>query len=139
MNEQYEIHPSNSQAILLLLLLALAAITALICIDSKLLSLIYLGAVLLLTVTEIRHTRQAEVMRLILNIGDESIILEQGGQPYFYVKYKVYPTRWFAILKLFDQQKTKTLILNPERFKSPQAYRSCRYRLLELERVAHAA
>ncbi|TNF89862.1 MAG: hypothetical protein EP300_04455 [Gammaproteobacteria bacterium] len=70
---------------------------------------------------------------LMLDASRASIALEQGGQPYFYVKYKVYATRWFAILKLIDKRKTRTLILHPERFDSIQSYRQLRFALTRLE------
>jgi hypothetical protein len=62
----------------------------------------------------------------------------QGKQPYFYTKYKVYQTRWFAILKLVDTDKSRTLILNSDCFNSIQAYQQLRYQLCKMERTGAA-
>jgi hypothetical protein len=74
-----------------------------------------------------------EIIKLRLDPNSEAVELEQGGQPYFYSKNKVYQTRWFAILKLVNEQKSRTLILNPDRFKSIQCYRQMRYLLRKME------
>lgn len=80
-----------------------------------------------------RLLRQGEVS-LILNPGNATIELEQGGQPYFFSKYKVYATRWFAILKLIDKQNSRTLILNPDSFNSKRTYRQLRFVLQTMSR-----
>ena len=61
------------------------------------------------------------------------IALERAGQPYFFSKYKVYPTRWFAILKLEDTQQNRTLFLRPDRFTSLRSYQDCRFALRQME------
>ena len=61
------------------------------------------------------------------------ILVERSGQPYFFAKYKVYPTRWFAILKLVDSQQNRTLFLKPDRFASARSYRDCRFTLRRME------
>ncbi len=70
---------------------------------------------------------------LTLDAQGSRIALEQAGQPYFFTKYKVYPTRWFAILKLNDSRKTRTILLTPNRFDSPQRYHDCRFTLRQME------
>lgn len=95
-----------------------------------------LGGVTLVGLLALRETRQLlqqEIISLKLNLSENMIELEQGGQPYFYCKYKVYATRWFAILKLIDKRKTRTLILNPDRFDSIQSYRQLRYALHQMD------
>jgi len=97
-----------------------------------------LGGLVLVGLLALRETRQLirqEVIRLKVNRREASIELEQGGQPYFYGKYKVYATRWFAILKLIDKRKTRTLILNPDRCNSIQSYRQLRYALQQMDQA----
>lgn len=89
----------------------------------------------LLALREARQLIRQGIIRLRLNPSETSIELEQGGQPYFYGKYKVYATRWFAILKLIDKHKTRTLILNPDRCNSIQSYRQLRYALLQMNQA----
>ena len=95
-----------------------------------------LAAVCLIALLAWRETGQLirqGTVTLMLNPGTVPITLQQGGQPYFYVKYKVYATRWFAILKLIDKRKTRILILHPERFDSIQSYRQLRFALIRVE------
>ena len=84
---------------------------------------------------EYRQLIQQGNIRLRMLPGRVCIELQQGGQPYFYFKYKVYQTRWFAILKLIDTRNTRTLILNSDCFASIENYRRCRYDLRRLERA----
>ena len=84
---------------------------------------------------EYRRLIQQGNIRLRMLPGRACIELQQGRQPYFYFKYKVYQTRWFAILKLIDTQNSRTLILNSDCFASIENYRRCRYDLRRLERV----
>ena len=61
-----------------------------------------------------------------------AIELSNSEQPHFFTKYKVYETRWFAILKLIDRQHSRTLILNPDSFETAESYRRCRFQLRQL-------
>ena len=84
-----------------------------------------------------RLIRQGNI-RLRVDPLRPGIEFEQFGQPYLFCKYKVYQTRWFAILKLIDHRKGRTLILHPGSFSNPESYRGLRYDLRRLERD-HAA
>lgn len=137
MHKQFEIFPSRLQLGQQLALLTLAAAIALVYVESLLLQSIYLSAILLLAVGEIQSMRRARPMQLRLNQSTVSLALGQGDQPYFYIKYKVYRTRWFAILKLIDRHKNRTLILYSDSFNSPQAYLDCRFLLGQLEPPTH--
>jgi len=94
-----------------------------------------LALVGLLALRESGQLMRQDIIGLKLNPNQNSIELEQDGQPYFYGKYKVYATRWFAILKLIDKRKTRTLILNPDRCNSIQSYRQLRYALQQMEQA----
>ena len=135
MQKYYEIRPSNSQLVFLLAGHALVAITIIFYLEPGLLKLAALALVLLLAVTESRYLIQQEIIKLRLDPKGKTVEFEQGGQPYFYSKNKVYQTRWFAILRLVNEQKSRTLILNPDRFNSIQSYRSLRYRLRHREHL----
>ena len=92
-----------------------------------------MALVFLLAIHESRCLIQQGIIKLRVDPVTASIELEQGGQPYFYRKYKVHPTRWFAILKLIDEVKPRILILIPDRFNSKQSYRQLRYLLRRME------
>ena len=97
-----------------------------------------LAAVCLLAVYQSRCLIQQEIIKLGLDPGSKLIEFKQGKQPYIYSKYKVYQTRWFAILKLVDTDKTRTLILNPDCFKSLEKYQQLRYQLRKMEQAGAA-
>lgn len=132
MHEYYEIHPAKSQLVVLLVSQGLAAVAIIFYLQPLLLKMILLAILLLLAIFESRCLIRQEIINLHLNRGDASIEFEQGGQPYFYRKNKVYETRWFAILKLDDEDKSRTLILNPDRFNSIQCYQRLRYSLRKM-------
>ena len=133
MQKYYEIQPSKSQLVCLLAGHGLVAVVIIFYLEPGLLKLSTLALVLLLTVTESRYLIRQEIIKLCLDPKGEAIELEQGGQPYFYSKNKVYQTRWFAILKLVNEHNSRTLILNPDCFKSIQSYRQMRYLLRKME------
>ena len=133
MQEYYEIRPSRSQLIFILFGHGLAAVTITCYLQPVWLKLLGLAFVLLSAVRESRCLIRQEIIKLRLNPGEATIELEQGGQPYFYCKNKVYETRWFAILKLINEHKSRTLILNPDCFNSIQSYQRMRYDLRKME------
>lgn len=71
----------------------------------------------------------------VLSIDESQALIGLGdhGQPYFYAKYKVYACRWFAILKLVDKHRPRTLILSFDSVENPKNYRRLRHALLALE------
>jgi hypothetical protein len=133
LQKYYEIRPSKSQLVFLLVGHGLVAVVIIFYLQPGLLQLASLALVLLLAVTESRYLIRQEIIKLRLDPKGEAVEFEQGGQPYFYSKNKVYQTRWFAILKLVNEHKSRTLILNPDRFKSIQCYRQMRYLLRKME------
>ena len=133
MQKYYEIRPSKSQLVFLLAGHGLVAVVIIFYLQPGLLQLASLALVLLLSVTESRYLIRQGIIKLRLDPKGEAVEFEQGGQPYFYSKNKVYQTRWFAILKLVNEHKSRTLILNPDRFKSIQTYRQMRYLLRKIE------
>ncbi len=135
MQEYYEIKPSKSQLAFLLVGHGLVAVAIIFYQPSGLLKLGALALVALLAVHESRCLIRQEIIKLRFDSSAASVELEQGGQPYFYSKNKVYATRWFAILKLINERNSRTLILNPDRFNSIHCYRSLRYRLCHREHL----
>lgn len=135
MQEYYEIKPSKSQLVLILVIHGLVAVTIIIYQQPGLIKLSALMLVMLLAVQECMSLMRQEIIKLRFDSRGASIELEQGGQPYFYSKNKVYQTRWFAILKLINEQNSRTLILIPDRFNSIQCYRGLRYRLCQREHL----
>jgi hypothetical protein len=133
LQKYYEIRPSKSQLVFLLAGHGLVAVVIIFYLQPGLLQLASLALVLLLSVTESRYLIRQGIIKLRLDPKGEAVEFEQGGQPYFYSKNKVYQTRWFAILKLVNEHKSRTLILNPDRFKSIQTYRQMRYLLRKIE------
>jgi hypothetical protein len=131
----YEIRPSTSQRNFLLASHALAAAAIYFYLEPALLMLSALAAVCLLAIYESRCLIQQEIIKLGFDPVAKLIELGQGKQPYIFSKYKVYQTRWFAILKLVDTDKSRTLILNPDCFTSLETYQQLRYQLRKMEQV----
>lgn len=131
--EYFEIYPSRSQLGLLIcanLTLAIAVAAYVEPVEIKWPALVL---ILLLGISE--SLQEFRLGRLLLHCdpGNRRIALQRGEQPYFYCKYKVYATRWFAILKLIENDKCRTLILNPDRFDSASRYHRLRYLLQRTE------
>jgi hypothetical protein len=132
MQQYHQVKPSRSQCILLLLAHFVAAAVIYFYLATPFLKWAGMAAMAVSALIECRRLIQHGNMRLRVLPQRASIELEQGGQPYFYFKYKVYETRWFAILKLIDTDTHRTLILNPDCFQSLESYRRCRYDLRHL-------
>ena len=107
-------------------------------LDDRWLQACAIAAIAIAACLEYRRLIRQENIRLRVDPARRGIVLEQSGQPYFFGKYKVYQSRWFAILKLIDPRSGRTLILNPGSFDSPENYRRLRFDLRRLERD-HAA
>ncbi|MDC1288063.1 hypothetical protein N8198_09275 [Gammaproteobacteria bacterium] len=134
MQEYYEVSPSRSQLIFLLAGHLLGAIAIYFYLSPVFLKWTALAALAVAGFIESRRLIQHDIILLRINLARTSIEVQHLGQPYFYSKYKVYQTRWFAILKLIDQQANRTLILNSDCFTSIDNYRRLRFDLRCLER-----
>jgi len=133
MQRYHQLKVSRSQRVLLLAAYLLAAGTVYFCLSADFLKWPLLAALAVSAAVEHRRLIRLGNLRLGVNPEREIIELQQAEQPYFYFKYKVYQTRWFAILKLTNEQTRRTLILNPDCFQSRECYRECRYDLRRLE------
>ena len=87
----------------------------------------------LLGIQNFRRLMRAPDQQISLFPARGQLALEARGQTHFYDKYKVYPARWFAILKLIDTGNNRTLFLNPARFESDSAWRGFRRDLSSME------
>jgi len=134
LDEYYEIRSSKSQLVLLFISHALAAGAIYFYLQSLLLTVSGMALVCLSAFHESRSLIRQENITLGVSLKNASIEIREAGQPYFYAKNKVYQTRWFAILKLVDGRKSRTLILNPDRFSSHCSYQRLRFLLRDLER-----
>lgn len=135
MNEQFEIKASAEQSIFIYFLYCLGLIAALIFVSSTLSLLLVLGLLLLAALYDFKHRHEQQPLSLRFNSRRNLIELEQGGQPQIYNKYKVYTTRWFAILRLSGKRKQRSLLLNSDRFKSVEAYQDFRFKLKSMEQL----
>lgn len=135
MQQYFEIYPAARHPGLILAGHGLVAVAIAVYVEPVAMMLGGLTLAGLLALRETSQSMRQEIIALKLNPRDASIELEQGGQPYFYGKYKVYATRWFAILKLIDKRKTRTLILNPDRCNSIQSYHQLRYALRQMDQA----
>ena len=133
MQEYFVIRTSRAQ--LALLVAAHCLLVAAIAVYVEPLTL-KLPAMMLLGLLGLRESlRLARQRRLLLHCNPRTaeIALQCGEQPYFYAKNKVYATRWFAILKLVNDDDYRTLILDPDCFDSAASYHRLRYLLCRLE------
>ncbi len=135
---EFRLGESRLQHTAMLAIHALAAMMVMAYVDASLLKYALLGLLPLLAWHESGRIRRARDVKLALNMQAGTIRLEQGDQPYFFSKYKVYQTRWFAILSLVDQRHRRTLCLDPHRFQSSASYRHCRFLLRQMERSGAA-
>jgi hypothetical protein len=134
LQDYFAIHPSRTQLVLLLVGHGLLALAVAAYVEPATISLPAGALILLLGVHESRRESRHGSVVLHCDLQSGRIALQCGEQPYFYRKYKVYATRWFAILKLIDNDKCRTLILNSDRFDSASSYHRLRYLLRRLER-----
>ena len=132
MQYYFELRRSRTEWLAVCFMLGVAALVALVYLNPGLVQSIYLLAIAMLGIGEYRCASQMRVEYLILDRDRCGTASDPSQQPYFYYKYKVYPCRWFAILKLYDRHINRTEILFPDRFKSLQAYQQCRYLLTRL-------
>ena len=139
MIETFEIHASRVQLILLACCYCIASLVIFTYVDDVIIQVSGTILCVLLGLSECDRLRNEKIIQLRLNPADNSIVLEQGGQPYFFGKNKVYRTRWFAILRLVGKAENRTLFLNSDRFKTVQHYQAIRYSLLQMEPVVNVA
>ncbi len=129
MREYYELHPSPSQFAILLIAHAIVGLAAWAYLEPGWETSASVMLAGLLALRESRQFLGQGIVNLDVDGPDSPVAIEQDGQPYIYVKYKVYATRWFAILKLIDKGNNRTVILNPDRFESKQSYQRLRHAL----------
>ncbi len=129
MHEYHELKVSRSLLFILAACLLPAALIIYFYFFAGLLKWASMAALCLYALCQYRRLIQHEIIRLRVIPGNATIEFIQGGQPYFFCKYKVYETRWFAILRLIDKHNCRTLILNPDSFKSLQSYRLLRHQI----------
>ena len=134
MQEYFEIRPSRVQLGLLIAWHCLLAAAVALYVDPVTPKLAAVSLIGLLGIRETSLLARQRKLLLHCNPRTAQIELQCGAQPYFFSKYKVYATRWFAILKLMDKDLNMTLLLNPDRFDSVESYRRLRYLLRCLER-----
>ena len=114
---------------------AIAAITIYFCFPAGLIKWSALAGLCLYAACEYRRLIRQGNIRLRVNPARSGIEIEMPGQPYFFCKYKVYQSRWFAILKLMDRHNNRSLVLMPDSFESLSGYRRLRHQLNRLERI----
>lgn len=134
MQQHFEIHASPAWLGLTLAGHVLLALAIIAYVEPMAMMLGGLLAVGLLAGREYRSLSRQRTISLTVNPHNATIGLQQGGQTYFFGKYKVYATRWFAILKLIDEHNYRALILIPDRFDSIQSYRRLRFALQTMDR-----
>ena len=131
MQEYYRIHPSRVLFGLSLAAHGLIALAISVYVDSNPLKYGGMALVLLFAWRECAGWIRQRSFSLGFDPHSQSITLVRAGQPYFQGKYKVYPNRWFAILKLIDKPKNRTLILHRLRFDTDRSYRHLRFALAQ--------
>lgn len=133
MQHYHQIGTSRSQQLMQLFVHLLAAIAIYFYLTPVFLKCTALAALALSAFIDYRRLIRHEIIRVRVDRRQARIEIQQGGQSYFYTKYKVYQTRWFAILKLIDEPNNRTLILNSDCFPSTESYRQLRFDLQRLE------
>ena len=139
MIEHFEIRASQHQARFLIFMYSLSGIAVIAYAEPGLLRLAILGLLVLLAALELGSLRRQDSIRLGLNPGTSLIELEREGVPQIYDKYKVYTTRWFAILQLQNEHNNRSLLLNSDRFDSDEDYQDFRFVIQKMERASNVA
>jgi hypothetical protein len=133
MQNYHQIGTSRSQQVVQLFVHLLAAIAIYFYLTPAFLKCSALAALALSAFIDYRRLIRHDIIRVRVDRRQARIEIQQGGQSYFYAKYKVYQTRWFAILRLIDEPNNRTLILNSDCFPSTESYRQLRFDLQRLE------
>ena len=133
MQHYYQVGTSKSQLIFLLAVHLLGIFTIYFYLTPLFLKCVAMAGLGLSAIVEYRYLIQHDIIQLRVNKLRAAIEILRDGKPYFYCKYKVYQTRWFAILKLIDQASSETLILNSDSFSSNDCYRRFRFDLRQLD------
>ncbi|MBT8144089.1 MAG: hypothetical protein KJO55_05265, partial [Gammaproteobacteria bacterium] len=100
MRHYFRLSRSRTELYAIYWLLGFAAVLAVVYLQPGLVQCIHLLALVLLAVAETRRCRSSRPEYLCIDGDRCGIVADTAGQPYFAGKYKVYRTRWFAILKL---------------------------------------
>lgn len=135
MHRFYQFTDSRTLCLIALSTHAGAAATIFFYLEAGLLKACAILGIVISAGLEYRRLIRQGIILLRVDPVRPGIELVQAGQSQFYSKYKVYQTRWFAILKLVDQSTGRTLILNPGSFQSRESYRRLRFDLRRLERL----
>ena len=130
----YRLNISRTQSILLLCAHFAAAALSYFYLSEPWLKWSCIAGLAVSAHLDYRRLIQNGNMRLRIIPQRQVVELFQGQQPYIFRKYKVYETRWFAILKLMDSRMNRTLILNSDCFESIDFYRQCRFELRHLDK-----
>ena len=126
----FKLKPSRTELCAIYALLVLATSLVWTYIDYPLLRVIYSLAIVTLAVAETNLFRLAGPVYLCIDGNHCGVVNETPNQPHFSAKNKVYPNRWFAILKLCYRHKNEIVMLLPDRFESLREYQDCRYLLI---------
>ena len=126
----FKLKPSRSEWYATHALLTLAASIVWTNIDHPLPQVIFSLAIVILAAGETRRFRLAGPVYLGIDGSCCGLVSGTSEQSQFSAKNKVYPTRWFAILKLCYRHKNEIVMLLPDRFESLREYQDCRYILI---------
>ncbi len=132
MQRSFEIQNSISQLLMLLQLIAVSLACALFYLSLGWQQTCYVVALLLLFVAEIQNHRNSKKRQLLIDLRSGKVSLLLGKKSQIYDKYKVYDSRWFAILRVMAKDQNQTLILTADCFPSIAEYCACRFCLRQL-------
>ena len=133
MPSEYLIRPSRVEAWLFAASSMAGGVILLLHLELDLYTISVVLLVWLLGLQNYWRLTRAPDLQLQLFPARGQLALEARGQTQIYDKYKVYPARWFAILKLIDTGNNRTLLLNPARFESDSDWRGFRRELSRME------
>ena len=139
MMKLFRIRPSRSQFQIISLAYFLIAASGIAYVPDLWIGCLIALLSMLLWITEFRIRASREKLWMRLDLNRHSIRIEDCEQSYFYLKYKVYPARWFVILVLIGTSKNRTLVLNSDRFSSVKKYNQMRYCLAHMRSESNVA
>jgi len=139
LTERYDIVGSKSLFLLLVVCYTLALGSVLFYVSSPglLVALVILGW--LLFFRENRRISAHQNIALLLNASKSSVEIRENGESQQYRKFRLYTSRWFAILQLFEDGKNRSLLLTKDRFYSLAAYQQFRFSIMQMRNNSDAA
>jgi hypothetical protein len=138
LHSEYLVSNSEFQHRLLIVAYLLALVCILIFIDSISSLLILIALTLLFAVRDFMHRIQQTSFYLRMNPVSKVIEIEKKGRIQSYGRFDLFPTRYFILVRLKNEDGSQGFLLTPSQFETDDTYRSFRHDLNLMKEQLHA-